>query len=143
MTKKKRPAIKTTQRALAVLRGHGYLATVVEQWNPHVRQKKDLFGFADLLAVAPGETLAVQATTADHVASRVNKLTEPASKVAAAVFDCLRAGWRVEVWGFRREPDEYGNTLKARSLYLNPHDPEEVLVADLSLAIHGRDDVRF
>lgn len=143
MTKKKRAPIKTTQRALAVLRGHGYLATVVEHWNPHVRQRKDLFGFADLLAVAPGHTLAVQATTADHVADRVNKLTEPASKVAAAVFDCLRAGWRVEVWGLRKKADQYGSKLKARSLYLNPLDPEEVLVADLSLAIQGGDDVRF
>lgn len=143
MTKMKRPAIKTTQRALAVLRGHGYRAAVTERWNQHAHCTQDLWGFCDLLAVSPDGTLAVQATSASNVASRVAKLTEEGSEVALAVFDCLRAGWRGEVWGFRREADQHGSTMLARSLYLNPHDPEEVLVADLSLAIHGRDDVRF
>jgi hypothetical protein len=127
-----------TQRALEIARGHGYQAAVTEHWNPHARIRQDLFGFCDILAVAPGETLAIQATSANMVSDRVDKLTAD-PKVAPLVWDCLRAGWRIEVWGLRSKADRFGSTLKARSLYLNPHDHEEVLVAECSLAIEGRD----
>jgi hypothetical protein len=126
-----------TQRALEIARGHGYQAAVTEHWNPHARIRQDLFGFCDVLAIAPGETLAIQATSAGNVSSRVQKLLEEEG-VALRVWDCLRAGWRIEVWGLRAKADRFGSTLKARSLYLNPLDHEEVLVAECSLAIEGR-----
>lgn len=134
------PSGSPTQRALAILRGHGYLAAVVEHWNPHAQIRQDLFGFVDVLAVGPGETIAVQATSAGEVSKRLAKLLEDEG-VHPKVWDCLRAGWRVEVWGLRKTPDRFGSFLKARSLYLNPLYPEEVLVAELSLAIEGRDEV--
>lgn len=62
------------QRSLRKLREEGWLAAVVERWNPHAHVRQDLFGFADLLAIRGGETLAVQTTTAGHVANRLEKL---------------------------------------------------------------------
>lgn len=96
-----------TQRTLAELRKLGYLAAVVERWNPHAKIRQDLFGFVDVLAIgtegdAPGyeNTLAVQATSGSNVASRLTKLRSEA--VAPAVARVQAAGWKVEVWGWRK-----------------------------------------
>ena len=51
-----------TQRSLAALRGLGYLVEVVEKWNAFTRTRKDLWGWADLLAIRRDEVLAVQVT---------------------------------------------------------------------------------
>jgi len=100
-----------TQRTLAALRKDGYLAAIVEKWNPHARRRVDLFGFVDVLAVhdgvdrregekavvQPGYTLAIQCTTGSHVANRVAKIREsPHLPMLVA------AGWRVEAWGWRK-----------------------------------------
>ncbi len=126
-----------TQRALAILRGHDYVAAVTEQWNPHARVRQDLFGFCDVLAVRPGTTLAVQATSASNVASRFAKLTDTETPVGQRVWDCLRAGWRIEVWGLRQKADRHGSKLKARTLVLE--EDGSVRIAECSLAIEGSD----
>ena len=62
-----------TQRTLNHLRRRGYLAAVVERFNPHVGEhgiRQDLFGFLDLLAIRadkPG-VLGIQATSASNAA---------------------------------------------------------------------------
>lgn len=86
-----------TSRTLKALRAAGWRAAVVERWNPHAHIRQDLFGVVDVLAVREGETLAVQATTGDHVAHRVNKIAD-----ADATADIRAAGWRFEVWGWRK-----------------------------------------
>lgn len=86
-----------TQRTLATLRADGFMASVVERWNPHARVRQDLFGFADVIAVRNGETLAVQTTSSSNAAARVYKLRHMES-----VRRCLEAGWRVEVWGWKK-----------------------------------------
>lgn len=86
-----------TQRTLARLREEGWLPAVVERWNPHARIRQDLYGFIDIVAVRPGETLAVQCTSGGEVARRVAKIA--ASETVAAV---RAAGWRIEVWGWRK-----------------------------------------
>ena len=63
-----------TQRSLAKLRADGYFVAVVEKWNPHVRIRQDLFGFADLLGFKGDEVLLVQTTSGSNVASRVAKI---------------------------------------------------------------------
>jgi hypothetical protein len=86
-----------TSRTLAKLRADGYTAEVVERWNAYTRTRHDLFNIIDVLAVRQGETLAVQCTAGSCVTARVRKLTaSPALPLLAA------AGWRVEVWGWRR-----------------------------------------
>jgi hypothetical protein len=63
-----------TQRSLAWFRERGYLADVAER---RIRNwiTKDLFGFADIVAVHPasGEICFCQTTTAAHIAARVAK----------------------------------------------------------------------
>jgi hypothetical protein len=107
--------VTPTQRTLAELRRQGYLAAVVEKWNPHAKVRQDLFGIIDVLAVEPRaapwgiRTLAVQATSGSNVAARVTKLRAarwpPPTKRKPAgelVFPpLLAAGWRIEVWGWR------------------------------------------
>ena len=85
-----------TQRSLAALRELGYLVEVVEKWNSFTRTRKDLWGWADLLAIRLGEVLAVQVTS-EGVANRVKKVTE--SETIARVRE---AGVRVEIHGWRK-----------------------------------------
>ncbi len=85
-----------TQRSLAALRELGYLVEVVEKWNSFTRTRKDLWGWADLLAIRRGEVLAVQVTS-EGVANRVKKVMD------SETIDRVReAGVRVEVHGWRK-----------------------------------------
>jgi len=65
-----------TARSLKYLRDLGYHAYVVERWNPYAKVRQDFGGFADILAFREDQrgVLAVQATTGDNVAHRVEKL---------------------------------------------------------------------
>jgi hypothetical protein len=89
-----------TARTLKLLRDSGFVAAVVEKWLPHVNRRRDLFGFADLLAVHRVErgVLLVQATTKANVAARLKKAR---SKPELSVW--LRNGGRFEVWGWYRD----------------------------------------
>jgi len=54
----------------------------------------DLYHMFDLLAIRPGQTLAVQVTSPSNVRARIAKcVANPVLQVA------LSAGWRCEVWG--------------------------------------------
>ena len=85
-----------TQRSLAALRELGYLVEVVEKWNSFTRTRKDLWGWADLLAIRRGEVLAVQVTS-EGVANRVKKVTD-----SETIGRVREAGVRVEVHGWRK-----------------------------------------
>jgi hypothetical protein len=63
-----------TQRSLKHLRSLGYTVAVTEHWNPFAKIRKDLFNFADLIAINSNETLAVQTTSNANVAARVDKI---------------------------------------------------------------------
>ena len=86
-----------TQRTLAHLRAEGYLAEVVERWIPRARRRHDLFGFVDVLAIRPGETLAVQTTSSSNVSARVRKIADHDNTA-----DVRKAGWRIVVHGWRK-----------------------------------------
>ncbi len=87
-----------TGRTLGRLRQLGFLAAVVESWVPFANRRRDLFGFADVLAVHPRDRLflLVQATTAGHVAHRLHK-----ARARPELAAWLRAGGLFEVWGWR------------------------------------------
>jgi hypothetical protein len=82
-----------TQRSLEYLREQGYHCEVVEKWNSFTKQRKDLWGWCDILAIRKDEVLAVQVTAAG-VASRIKKIQD--SDTVALVRD---AGIRIEVHG--------------------------------------------
>lgn len=87
-----------TARSLAKLRKEGWLAEVVEKWNHITKTRKDLWGFADILAIREGEVLAVQATSYSNVSSRVKKISEHEN------LDMVRkSGVGIEVWGWHRK----------------------------------------
>jgi len=85
-----------TQRSLEYLRELGYHCEVVEKWNSFTKQRKDLWGWCDILAIRKDEVLAVQ-VTASAVADRIKKIQE--STTVALVRD---AGIRIEVHGHRK-----------------------------------------
>jgi hypothetical protein len=88
-------AMSPTARTLAKLRKEGWLAWVVEKYIPQVRQRSDLFGFIDVLAIRGDETLGVQSTSRTNVSSRVNKITDHENLAAVRA-----AGWQIHVHGW-------------------------------------------
>lgn len=87
-----------TQLTLRKLRDDGWpLVEVVERWNPHARRRVDLFGFVDVIAVGPDGVLAVQTTSAAHVAERITKIAEH-DNVAAV----REAGIAIRVHGWAK-----------------------------------------
>jgi hypothetical protein len=89
-----------TARALEECRKRGWPACVVEKWIPQTRQRKDVFGFGDLLVLdgAPGSLL-LQVTSSDHIAHRLTKIATECSERALA---WLRAGNRIAIWGYAK-----------------------------------------
>ena len=63
-----------TQRSLARLRKTHSLVEVVEKWNHVIKQRRDLFRFADIIAVDGNEVLLVQTTSGNNMSARINKL---------------------------------------------------------------------
>jgi len=85
-----------TQRSLEYLRDLGYHCEIVEKWNSFTKQRRDLWGWCDILAIRENEVLAVQ-VTASAVADRIKKIQE--STTVALV---RKAGIRIEVHGWRK-----------------------------------------
>jgi hypothetical protein len=98
--KKRNKPMNTTKPTLARLAELGYTAGVVEVYLPWAKRRRDFCGFADVLAFRAGEAgkdgvLAVQCTSRDNMAARVNKcLTNAKAR------EWLAAGNRIEVWGW-------------------------------------------
>lgn len=72
-----------TQRTLSHLRARGWWPAVVERWLPHARVRQDLYGFADLVALAPDRpgVVAIQTTSAGNAAARRRKIAaEPMAR---------------------------------------------------------------
>jgi hypothetical protein len=90
-----------SQRTLEYLRGEGWPnVQSVEKWIPQAKRRKDLFRFADILAMHPEwGHLYVQATTGSHVNARLQKMLDFAED---QIEDALACGARVEVHGWRK-----------------------------------------
>lgn len=79
-----------------------YGAKATERLGP--KRDRDWCGFADLLMVHPAHGwLAVQATTAAHIQTRIKKITDTKS-LRPAVIATLSQG-RIEVWGWRHQAE--------------------------------------
>jgi hypothetical protein len=87
-----------TSRTIEALKASGWTVEKVEYWLSFGGRggvRKDLLGGIDILAVRPGETLGVQATSKSNVSARVKKIAaEPRLKV------WVEAGNALEVWGW-------------------------------------------
>ncbi len=92
-----------TQRTLRHLREQGYRTAICERWVPRPDlpgggHKLDLYGCFDLLAIRPGEILAVQSCGVNHAAHRRKLLGERREAVLA----WLAAGGRVQLISWRK-----------------------------------------
>lgn len=88
-----------TQRTLAALKAQGLRAGIVERYVDAIKQRFDLFGFIDIVAIAEGETVGIQCTSGSNMANRITKIQEDCAEQAREV---LQAGWRIEVWGWKK-----------------------------------------
>ena len=86
------------QQSVRHLRELGYTAEVVEQRIPGTNRARDLFGIIDVVAIGNGQTLGVQATSADHVSHRRTKMIESGM---LPIFK--EAGWLVVIHGWRKD----------------------------------------
>lgn len=89
-----------TARALAECKARGWLACVVEKWIPQTRQRKDAFGFGDLLVLDGKRGALLLQVTSDNggdMARRATKIRGECGKAASA---WLAAGNRIQVWGY-------------------------------------------
>lgn len=67
-----------TQRTLAECRKRGWTVQVVEKFNTFTKQRIDLFGCIDIVAITPDGILGIQACSGGDHATRLKKsLAEP------------------------------------------------------------------
>ena len=85
-----------TQRSLAILRKQGYRVAITEHWNSFAKIRQDLFGFCDVLCLAPS-MLAIQTTSGTNVSARITKILE-----LDAAREWLEAGHRIVVHGWAK-----------------------------------------
>lgn len=98
-----------TQRTNALLREQGYLVRIVEHYNHHVKRKKDLYGFIDVVGLHPDKMgiLGVQTTTGGHLAERIAK-----AEALPAFHLWLACGNAVEFHGWRKILKTKGGKVK-------------------------------
>lgn len=114
-----------TQRSLNKLRKEGWLAAVVERWNPYAKIRQDLFGFIDIIAVRGDTILAVQTTSGSNVSDRVDKIRQ---SQAAQVW--LESGSRkVVVHGWRMAgPRGARKTWQCREVWIEKGTAKELFL---------------
>jgi len=95
------PGYRVTARSLALCRRMGWLAQKVEHWNPWAKRRQDLFGFADILAIVPGQSgcLLIQVTAQYHAQQRQQKILQLEKQLRII----LEAGNQVQVWCWNRQ----------------------------------------
>lgn len=97
----------TVSRSLAFLRGFGWWCEVVERWDSFAKIRRDLLGFADVLALRPGEPpLLVQVTSGSNVSARLRKIQ---NSTTARLW--LETGGQIEVHGWSKRKVKRGGKL--------------------------------
>lgn len=114
-----------TARTLGWLREQGYLAQVVERFNPHARVRVDLFGCIDVLAVKGTETVGVQATSGSNVSGRVQKIKTEVADHARAWLDGGTRRLLVVGWRQHAKADETGKRWRPRIVEVHAADLEQ------------------
>lgn len=87
------------QLSLGLARDLGYHPVVVEKFNPHAGphgKRQDLFGIADIEALAADHTLYVQATMRGELAEHFGKLIQ--EPLMPRLLECTAR--RVEIWSW-------------------------------------------
>lgn len=86
-----------TSRSLAECKRRGWVAQVVERWNPHAKVRQDLFGCIDIVAITPAGILGIQACAgASHAARAAKMRAEPRAS------SWLNSGAFLSVWSWAK-----------------------------------------
>lgn len=89
-----------TSRTLKLLRSEGKIVEVTERWNCFTRQRKDLFGFIDIIALDVNMTWGIQCTSTSNLKKRVDKIINECRDFSLA---WLSAGNKIEVIGWSKK----------------------------------------
>lgn len=74
---------------------------IVEKYNSFTKQRMDLWGFGDLLAIRGDDTMIVQTTSGDNVSKRCQKIASHPC-IIMAQFWLESPTRRIEVHGWRK-----------------------------------------
>ena len=88
-----------TQRTLKACKDQGWIAGVTERYVDAIKQRFDLFGFIDIVAITDNQTIGIQCTSGSNMANRITKIREECADAARA---WLAAGNRIQVWGWKK-----------------------------------------
>lgn len=101
-----------TQRSLKKLKDDGYIAQVVERWNPWSRTRLDLFDAIDIVAVHETEKriLGVQATSGSNTSKRLEK-----ARLSRRLAAWIKSGGQFEVWGWVKKCKKRKDGKKGKS----------------------------
>lgn len=91
-----------TSRTLKLLRTEGKVSEVSEKWNSFTHQRKDLFGFIDIVALDAENktTWGIQCTSTGNMKARVKKI-QTECRINATAW--LNAGNKIEVIGWSKK----------------------------------------
>jgi len=94
--------ISATQRTLKAQREQGRICGIVErfiQYAGKFGQRKDLFGFVDIICIDPVEGIIAIQSCGQSFSEHLHKLMEERNE---AVFEWLKAKGKIEMWGWRK-----------------------------------------
>lgn len=69
-----RKRVDYNSKTLQYMRSLGYMIETVEKYNSFTKQRKDLFGIIDMVAISDQKTVGVQSTSQLSHSAHVNKL---------------------------------------------------------------------
>ncbi|MEW8178599.1 MAG: hypothetical protein AB2754_16070 [Candidatus Thiodiazotropha endolucinida] len=96
-------AISNTSRSLEYIRSQGWVADKVEQFNQYAGkhgQRKDMFGFGDIVAMGEGSIIAIQ-SCGQAFSEHHRKITED-ENVAPNALLWIKNGGRLILIGWRK-----------------------------------------
>ena len=95
--------ISNTSRTLEYIRSRGWIADKVEQFNPYAGKfghRKDMFGFADIVAMGENSIIAIQSCGQSFAAHDKKILGD--ENAAPNAFLWLKNGGRIMLIGWRK-----------------------------------------
>lgn len=105
--------ISNTSRTLEYIRQQGWIADKVEQFNPYGGKfgtRKDMFGFADIVAMGEGSIIAIQ--SCGQAFSEHNKKITKDELVAPLAMKWLENGGKIILIGWRKIKIKRGGKAK-------------------------------
>ena len=124
--------ISNTSRTLEYLRQQGWVADKVEQFNAYAGkhgQRKDMFGFADIVALGEGSIIAVQ-SCGQAFAEHHRKITED-ERVAPNALLWVQNGGKLILIGWRKVKLKRGGKAMRWQPRIKEYEVKDFLDSDI------------